>query len=70
MKIIYNIIAKILGFSVEKLDNGALIHFPIWSTQKMRQSVLDNLKKDYEIKNNKFMKIDLGHRWARLEYNE
>jgi hypothetical protein len=68
MKIIYNIIGFILGFKVEKLKDGVIIRFPIWTSKKMRRDVIDNLKKDYEVRYNKSMKVTLGYRLAKLEY--
>jgi hypothetical protein len=65
----YWIIGKLLGLRVEKFDDHAFIKFPIWANEKMRNQICDNFKSDYEVKKNKPIKITLGYRIAKLEYD-
>lgn len=67
---LWYIISKILGIRIKKTDYGALIKFPFWLSNKNKEIVLDRLRKDYEVKNCKSMKFEIGHRIARLEYNK
>ena len=53
---------------IEKFDNYAYIHFPIWTNEKTRNQVCERFKKDYEIKKEKPLKIKLGYRIAKVEY--